>query len=114
MVQTGTFAYGIIDAEGRCGRDFTLHERTFRHALELANDSSIDKDLFADPAYYDAAVISKRLKVEGIDRLTPEMVLDLEGEDSDLLANAIVTLDQRRTEFRKEQQAAQKAAAGPA
>lgn len=103
MEQTGTFPYGIANDQGEICRDFVLKERTFRHTLELANDPSVNKDLLSDPAYYDAAVISKRLSVAGIAKLTPDMVLDLEGEDGDALANAIMTLDQRRSEFRKAQ-----------
>ena len=106
MVHSGTFPNGIINAAGELCRDFTLCERTFRNTLELANDSTVDKELLVEPAYYDASILSKRLKVVGIDKLTPEMVLDLEGDDGDTLANAIMSLDQRRTEFRRTQQAA--------
>ncbi|MDA8428940.1 MAG: hypothetical protein M0T70_06755 [Geobacteraceae bacterium] len=114
MVQTSTFPNGILNDKGEACRDFILHERTFRHTLELANDPAIKKELLAAPAYYDAAIISKRLKVAGIDSLTPEMVLDLEGDDGDTLAQAMMDLDQRRAEFRSTQQAAPKAADSPA
>jgi len=80
----------------------------------LANDPAIKKELLASPTYYDAAIISKRIKVAGIDNLTPEMVLDLEGDDGDTLAQAMMDLDQRRAEFRSTQQAAPKAADSPA
>jgi len=109
MEQTGTFPNGIINKEGKICQDFTLVERTFRHILEVANDPSIKKEMFSDPSYYDAAIISKRLKIAGIDNLTPEMVLDLEGDDGDILAQAMMVLDQRRAEFRKQQQTAQEA-----
>lgn len=112
MVQTGTFPNGIVNDQGKPCAEFILHERTFRHTLELANDATIDKKLLSDSAYYDAAIISKRLKVAGIDNLTAEMVLDLDGADGDTLANAMMDLDQRRADFRKEQQAAAQAAAG--
>jgi hypothetical protein len=112
MVQTGTFPNGIVNDKDAACREFILQERTFRNTLELANDPAIKKELLAVPAYYDAAIISKRLKVAGIDNLTPEMVLDLDGADGDTLAGAMMDLDQRRTEFRSEQQAAQKAIAG--
>lgn len=114
MNVAGTFPNGIINGQGEACKEFTLNERAFRHTLELANDSTINKDLLGEPAYYDASIICKRLKVEGIDHLTPEMVLDLEGDDGDVLANAIMSLDQRRTEFRRTQQAAPKAAPSPA
>jgi len=108
MEQTGSFPNGIINEKGAICRDFTLVERTFRQILEVAHDKAINKDLLSDPSYYDAAIISKRLKIDGIDSLTPDMVLDLDGADGDTLANAIMELDQRRAEFRKQQQAAPK------
>lgn len=112
MVQTGTFPNGIPNDKGELCRDFILHERTFRNTLELGNDPHIKREQLSDPVYYDAAIYSKRLKVAGIDKLTPEMVLDLEGVDGDELAGACVDLDHRRAEFRSQQQAAPKAAAG--
>ena len=114
MQITGTFLHGLAAADGSICRAFTLDERRFRHTLELANDSSINKDLLGEPAYYDASIICKRLKVEVIGHLTPEMVLDLEGDDGDVLASAIMSLAQRRDEFRRAQQAAQEAAPGSA
>lgn len=114
MVQTGTFPNGITNDKGEPCREFILQERTFRHTLELANDPAIKKELLASPAYYDAAIISKRLAVAGIDKMTVDMVLDLDGEDGDELANAMMDLDQRRDDFRKEQQTAAQAAAGTA
>lgn len=112
MVQTGTLPNGIINDKGEACGEYILHERTFRNMLEVGNDKDIEKELLDDLTYYDAAIISKRLKVAGIDRLTPEMVLDLEGEDGDALANAMMSLDKRRTEFRSTQQTAAQAAAG--
>lgn len=114
MVETGTFTFGITNDKGEACRDFILHERAFRHTLELANDPAIKKELLVSPTYYDAAIISKRLKVAGIDSLTPEMVLDLDGDDGDTLAQAIMDLDQRRSEFRSSQQGAPKATDSPA
>ena len=114
MVETGTFPHGITNAKGEACREFILDERTFRHTLELANDPAIKKELLSSSTYYDAAIISKRLKVAGIDKLTPDMVLDLEGDDGDTLANAMMDLDQRRAEFRKQQQIAPEADDSPA
>lgn len=114
MVQTGTFPEGILNNKSEACRDFILHERTFRHTLELANDPAIKKELLADSTYYDAAILSKRLKVAGLDNLTPEMVLDLAGDDGDTLAQAMMDLDQRRSEFRRTQQQPPKAADSPA
>jgi len=110
---TGTFPDGITNTKGEICRDFILQERTFRHTLELANDPAINKDLLGDYVYYDACIISKRLKVTGIEYLSPEMVLDLGGGDGDTLANAIMDLDKRRSDFRSAQQAAQKAPDSP-
>jgi hypothetical protein len=112
MVQTGTFPFGINNDKDVLCSEYVLVERTFRHSLELANDPAIDSKLISDPVYYDAAMYSKRLKVAGIDRLTPDMVLDLAGDDADELASASVQLDKRRAEFRKSKQAASQAAAG--
>lgn len=114
MVETGTFIDGFVNKDGETCRAFTLEERTFRHTLELANDRSVDKALLAEGAYYDAAVISRRLKVAGIEQLTPEMVLELQGDDADVLTNAIMVLEKRRDEFRRAQQAQSEAAASPA
>lgn len=114
MVQTGTFPEGIVTGDGTLCREYTLHERAFRHVLEVAHDPDIDKALMGDPVYYDAAILSKRLEVAGIDRLTPEVILDLSGDDGDELATAIMELDQRRAEFRKAQQTNAQAAAGTA
>lgn len=114
MVQTGTFPNGIINDKGEACREFILAERTFRHTLELAGDPDVKKELLAAPAYYDAAIISKRLAVAGIQKMTPDMVLDLDGEDGDVLANAMMDLDQRRAEFRNQQQVAAQTAAGAA
>jgi len=113
MQITGTFPNGVTTAEGDICKDFILQERTFRNTLELANDSAINKDLLKDPAYYDACIISKRLKVSGIEYLSPEVVLDLDGADGDTLADAIMDLDKRRSDFRSAQQAAQKAPDSP-
>ena len=114
MVQTGTFTTGITNESGAACREFILHERTFRNTLELANDPDMNTELLTDRSYYDAAVLSKRLKVAGITKLTPEMVLDLDGDDGDILATSLMELDKRRSEFRREQQAAQETAAGAA
>ena len=100
MNVAGTFPNGIINGQGEACKEFVLNERTFRHSLELANDRGINKELLVDPVYYDAAIIAKRLTIPGLDSLTPDMVLDLDGEDGDALAQAIMTLDQRRSEFR--------------
>lgn len=100
MQETGRFPIGVRNEAGELCTDFTLEERTFRHTLELANDKGIDRELLSNAVYYDAAVLSKRLQISGVKRVTPEMVLNLDGEDGDLLADAIMKLDARRGEFR--------------
>lgn len=112
MEQTGTFPVGIAAADGNTCRDFTLHERAFRHTLEVARDKSIDNSRLNDPVYYDAAILSKRLEVAGLERLTPEMILDLDGDDGDELATAIMNLDQRRAAFRSTQRTNAETATG--
>jgi len=111
-METGTFPHGILNEEGELCKAFVLHERTFRHSLQLANDPALKQELLVDPVYYDAAIISKRLTIAGIPAITPEMVLDLEGDNGDALANAMMALDKRRTEFRSANKAAPEAAAG--
>ena len=110
MQETGTFPIGVINEAGEPCRDFTLDERTFRHTLELANDRTIKKEKLSDPAYYDAAIISKRLKIAGVTTVTPEMVLDLDGDDGDALASVMMQQDKRRSEFRGAKQAVPEAA----
>ena len=114
MVLTGTFPNGVLNDQGSICREFILEERTFRHALEVGSDGSIKKELLSSPVYYDALVLSKRLKIAGIDRLTPEQVLELDAEDGDTLVSAMLELDQRRADFRREQQATPQTPAGAA
>lgn len=113
MVHTGTFPNGIMNDKGELCREYILHERTFRHTLEIGHDPDIKTDLVSNALYYDAAIYSKRLKVAGIDKLTVDMVLDLDGEDGDELAAACVTLEHRRAEFRRARQTAAEAADSP-
>jgi hypothetical protein len=110
MEQSDTFLYGITTADGKVCREFVLAERTFRHSLEVVNDPSIAKHRLSDPTFYDAAILTKRLRVDGVEKLTPEQILDLDGEDGDILAQAMVGLDERRSEFRRAQQTAADAA----
>ncbi|GFO67879.1 hypothetical protein GMLC_14580 [Geomonas limicola] len=113
MEQAGKFPEGII-VDGVCHCDFTLVEKTFRTTLEVSNDPTIDRKLMDDNAYYDACLYAKRLKVKGLDKLTPEQVLDLSGPDSDELILAEVTLEKRRQAFRDAAQAASKDPGSPA
>lgn len=118
LTEKGTFPEGII-VDGRVLRDFVLEEETFRHTLEVSSDPALAADLGGDDAYFAAAVMSKRLVVEGLDRvivdpdtkretvipgrgMTPQMVLDLSRSDGRALLMASGTLEERRLAFRKE------------
>lgn len=112
MQVTGTFPEGIITADGRILRDFTLQEQTFRTRLEIAFDPAIDADLLADPVYDAACLMAKRLQVDGIDKVTPEQVLDLGVQDSSELINKVTLLETQRANFRSAAQAAAEEGAG--
>lgn len=109
MHEPGTFPHGVTNEEGSICREFYVVERSFRHSLELAHDPAISNEKLQDPVYYDAAIISKRLQVPGVTRVTPEMVLDLLDDDADALTSSLMTLGSRRAEFRRKQQAAPEA-----
>lgn len=113
MSQTisGSFPEGIIHAGG-VHTEFILSEQTFRTTLEIAHDPDIDRDLMNDEVYYSAAMMSKRLKVAGIAKLTPEMVLDLSALDSQELADKTMKLETQRSNFRDAAQAAAQEGAG--
>lgn len=113
MTENGTFEYGIPDADGVMHREFSLSERTFRHTLAVANSPLVNRDRLVDPVYYDAAIYAQRLAVDGIDQLSPDQVLDLEGVDGDLLAHATMNLDKRRADFRAKQLGRDKTASSP-
>jgi len=106
MQVTGTFPEGIITEDGRICREFTLQEQTFRTRLEIAFDPDIDAELLTDPVYDAACLMAKRLQVEGIDKVTPEQVLDLSAEDSSELISKTMFLETQRSNFRGAAQAA--------
>jgi len=114
MQITGTFPEGIITEDGRICRDFILQEQTFRTRLEIAFDPDIDADLLTDPVYDAACLMAKRLQVEGLDKVTPEQVLDLSAQDSDELIGKTMSLETQRSNFRGAAQAAEKERAGTA
>lgn len=111
MTITGTFPEGII-YQGAICRNFTLEELRFEHILQIAHDPATDVDRLSEDVYYDAAKYAKRLKVEGIDQVTPEMVLDLSGPNSTELIIQTATLEKRRQDFRDAAQAAAEEGAG--
>lgn len=114
MVETGTLIDGIMDATGAVHREFTLDEERFRHSLEIANDKAISALATADSVFYQAALLAKRLTVQGIETVTPDMILDLSGEDGDLLMQANGRLDDKRKAFRDAAQAAPEKTGGTA
>lgn len=99
MEHKGTFPVGI-EVEGEFFREFLLREERFKHKLAVFTDHSIARAALVDPAYMAAAVLAKRLTVAGIERVTPEMVLDLFPEDGNELGMAGASIVQRRNEFR--------------
>jgi hypothetical protein len=110
MVEQGTFPEGLL-VEGRLYREFILDEQKFRHTLEIMNDPTTGNKV-EDPTWYSAALLAKRLTVEGLSEVTPEMVLDLSGPDGDELTRVSIDLENRRQEFRSTAQAAAEASAG--
>lgn len=113
MQITGKFPEGIITNDRIC-RDFTLQEQTFRTRLEIAFDPDINTDLLADGVYDAACLMAKRLRVDGIDKLTPEQVLDLSAQDSSELIGKTLKLESQRANFRSAAQAAEEKRAGAA
>ncbi len=103
MVEKGTFPEGII-AAGMVFQEFSLDEQRFRHTLEVMNDPAAGEKV-ENPVWFSAALLARRLTVVGLDRVTPEMVLDLSGPDGDELTRATLQLEQRRREFRNSAQA---------
>lgn len=99
--EKGIFPDGIL-SEGRILRDFQLQEETFRHTLEVGNDPAIDNDLCNDAAYFSAAVLSKRVTVDGLETVTPQTILDLSGDDGQYLMMLSALLDKRREDFRSQ------------
>ncbi|MFH1028483.1 MAG: hypothetical protein V1791_10820 [Pseudomonadota bacterium] len=111
MKQPGTFPEGLM-VDGSAYRIYTLDEQKFRHTLEVMNDPATG-DKVEDPVWYSAALLAKRLEVEGLPCVTAEMVLDLSGPDGDELTHASIVIEQRRREFRSAAQAATEDPAGP-
>ncbi len=103
MTETGQLPEGIV-VDGRVCRDFVIDEQRFRHTLEIMNDPASGEKV-EDPVWFSAALLARRLSVVGVDRVTPEMVLDLSGPDGDELTRATLQLEQRRREFRSSAQA---------
>ena len=130
MVESGTFIHGIhipahtvpgkkrsdkpVDVPAQTFYGFIIAEEKFRHSLEVANDPATASLAAADPVYYQAALLACRLSVEGIARVTADMVLDLTGKDGDLLMAAVGRLEERVSSFRGAAQAAPQKAGSPA
>jgi|GEM_PF-3115572 len=110
LTESGEFFHGML-SEGRYYKAFTLEEEVMEHTLRVSNDTELDfarlygdeaNELPEDFAYYSAALLSKRLTVPGIAKVTPEMVLRLSRSDGRMLLMYSSQLEQRRELFRKE------------
>jgi hypothetical protein len=113
MQESGIFPEGII-ADGQCYREFTLTEHQFRHTMALAGDPDTDLTQLENPVYYQAAVLAQRLEVPGMDKVTPDMVLNLSGADGQELVRVATALEQKRKAFRDAAQAATAGHGSPA
>lgn len=98
MKATGCFPEGLI-INGMVYKEFTLEEHTFRHTLELASDPAIDYKRLDDPAYYQAAVFSRRLSIPGV-RLSVDDILEMSGIDGQELVRASNEVELQRKIFR--------------
>ncbi|MCM0081775.1 hypothetical protein L4X63_09255 [Geomonas sp. Red32] len=81
-------------------RDFVLQEETMEHTFVVLNDLELDAARMKVGSYFQAAVISARVKIEGVN-VTPEMILDLDPADGLYLMAKTDELEARRAEFRK-------------
>lgn len=97
-MEKGTFPEGIIH-EGRLCREFTLRPETFRDSLEIYNDPEL-ADRVKDQATFMACMFARRITIEGIDVVTPEMIENLCRADGQELLLAETRLDDRRKQFR--------------
>jgi hypothetical protein len=116
MIERDTFTHGLL-SEGKYFKDFTLEEEVMKHTLDVANDLELDiprlignveENIPEDETYYSACLLAKRLTVEGVEKVTPEMVLGLSRTDGRLLLRLSSRLDKRRELFRDEAAANQK------
>lgn len=113
LTEKGTFTEGVIVAD-RIYTGFELEEEILQHTYDVMNDRDIDNDRLAkDSAYFNAALLAKRVRIEGLDRrLTPEEMLDISGDDGRAIQMVSATLEQRRLLFRKSLAAGKKGPAG--
>ena len=130
MIESGTFIDGIhVPAHTRPGAKrgdkpvpvpartflaFTLREDRFGDTLEVANNPLTSAKAADSEAYYRAALFAQRLTIEGLDTVTPEMVVELSGADGEILMDAAGRIARRRQEFRNAAQAAEKKAGSAA
>lgn len=114
LIEKGTFLHGI-EHDGKLFREFTLEEEVMRHTFAVSNDPDLDLERLAgdekkkvppDAAYYSACIMASRLKVEGLDKVTPEQVENLSKHDGQLLLILSAQIEQRRDHFRAEIEAA--------
>jgi hypothetical protein len=126
LIEFGTFTHGIFcqsdkseksdpsdQPQGKYYKTFALEEETMRHTLMVANDTTIDYGRAAsDDAYYHACLLAARLKVEGVEKVTGEMVEALSRVDGRQLIQLSNKLEERRELFRKETEAPPQGRAG--
>jgi hypothetical protein len=121
LVEPGIFTHGVLSG-GKYFTAFVLAEDTMLHTLMVSNDSSLDfrrlsgdeeNDIPADESYYSACILAKRLQVEGVKQVTPEMIMGLSRQDGQLLLAKSALLEQRREEFRKAAAASPEGHPGP-
>ncbi|MDA8413028.1 MAG: hypothetical protein M0023_04480 [Desulfobacteraceae bacterium] len=112
FTEKGTFTHGII-VDNKIHREFVLEEEVMRHTFLVSNDPTLDfvrlagndkakPPVPADEAYYSACLMAARLKVEGLDKVTPEQVEQLSKEDARRLLTLSAIIEQRRDHFRAE------------
>jgi hypothetical protein len=108
LTESGTFIHGI-EHEGKFYREFVLEEEVMRHTFMVSNDNSLNlerlagdekKKIAPDAGYFSACIMAARLKVEGLDRVSPEQLEELSKADGMLLLVMSAQLEQRRTLFR--------------
>ena len=120
--ELGEFVHGVLH-QGRYHKTFVLEEEVMEHTLRVSNDGEVDflrlygddaKKILGDDSYYSAFLLAKRLTVEGVEKVTPEMVLRLSRKDGQKLLFLSSRLEQRRELFREEAAAPKKGHPGPA
>jgi hypothetical protein len=113
FTEKGAFTHGII-VDNKIYREFILEEEVMRHTFLVSNDYSLDivrlagdekKKIEPDAGYYSACLMAARLKVSGLDKVTPEQVESLFKTDGQTLLITSANIEQRRELFRSQAEA---------